>query len=405
MANKVNHNKQYTAQDIHRYHSGNMNAAQMHALEKAALDDPFLADALEGYSHTQTADADLQNIRTRLDALQNERKVILLNKNRFGWMKIAAAVIFLIGAGSLFYYVSNDQKNELAIQDKSPASNPLSKEPGISPLTIQDSAVKIDQTNLSDVAIVKDNTLQKSIPASENIKTEDQVIVSPYRSTEIVSDSSFFRNDRANARNVASGPTQPRMNFFNGRVVDANNRGLSNATILMENYRAIITDNKGLFTIAAAKDSVLDATVNAKGYRSEQLKLANDEPITVVMKRSDAPLTEVVVLKKDDTKKAASPRARMIADTLEPAEGWVVFDNYISEKLKSKSEPQIKSASGEVALSFEINKNGEPVNITVEKSLCQKCDEEAVQLLKEGPKWKKTKNKKGKVTIKFDRQN
>jgi hypothetical protein len=37
----------------------------------------------------------------------------------------------------------------------------------------------------------------------------------------------------------------------------------------------------------------------------------------------------------------------------------------------------------------------------VVKSLCNKCDEEAIRLLKEGPKWKKKKNKKGSVTIRF----
>ena len=38
----------YTAADFERYHSGKMSAGEMHALEKAAMEDPFLADALEG---------------------------------------------------------------------------------------------------------------------------------------------------------------------------------------------------------------------------------------------------------------------------------------------------------------------------------------------------------------------
>jgi hypothetical protein len=48
-----------------------------------------------------------------------------------------------------------------------------------------------------------------------------------------------------------------------------------------------------------------------------------------------------------------------------------------------------------------VNDVGEPVNIKVEKSLCAQCDDEAIRLLKQGPKWKKKKNKKGKVTIRF----
>ena len=42
-------NFQYSAQDIQRYLKGQMSPEEMHAIETAALDDPFLADAIEGY--------------------------------------------------------------------------------------------------------------------------------------------------------------------------------------------------------------------------------------------------------------------------------------------------------------------------------------------------------------------
>ena len=38
-------NNGFTAGDIERYHSGKMSPEERHALEKAALDDPFLAGA------------------------------------------------------------------------------------------------------------------------------------------------------------------------------------------------------------------------------------------------------------------------------------------------------------------------------------------------------------------------
>jgi TonB family protein len=58
-----------------------------------------------------------------------------------------------------------------------------------------------------------------------------------------------------------------------------------------------------------------------------------------------------------------------------------------------------------VEVSFEVNKLGDPINIRIEKSLCDKCDKEAIRLIKEGPKWKR-KAKKGKrttVTVPFTR--
>ncbi|HEU4471807.1 MAG TPA: TonB family protein, partial [Flavisolibacter sp.] len=91
-----------------------------------------------------------------------------------------------------------------------------------------------------------------------------------------------------------------------------------------------------------------------------------------------------------------------VLDSLEPAKGWAHFDDYVASNLKTPEEFKTKRPlSGEVELAFDVNKNGEPVNITVVKSLCNECDEEAIRLLKEGPKWKKNKKGKGKVTIRF----
>jgi hypothetical protein len=44
-----NKNINYTAGDIELYLAGDLPAREMHAMEKAALDDPFLAEAMEGY--------------------------------------------------------------------------------------------------------------------------------------------------------------------------------------------------------------------------------------------------------------------------------------------------------------------------------------------------------------------
>ncbi len=44
-------NKKYTAEDIRLYLEGKLSPAEMHAMERASLDDPFLADAIEGMQH------------------------------------------------------------------------------------------------------------------------------------------------------------------------------------------------------------------------------------------------------------------------------------------------------------------------------------------------------------------
>jgi TonB family protein len=91
----------------------------------------------------------------------------------------------------------------------------------------------------------------------------------------------------------------------------------------------------------------------------------------------------------------------VILDTVEPASGWSNMDAYVAENLKSPEELQIKPVSGTVELSFEVDSQGDPTHIKVTKSLCEKCDEEAVRILKSGPKWKKGKKKKSKIGIRF----
>ncbi len=107
-------NNNYSAADIERYHKGLMTAAERHGLEKAALDDPFLADAIEGYEVLPTgAETDITLLKMRL----NERagKVVPLKKTGLAWLRIAAAVILIAGAGLVAYtYLFTVNKNEVA---------------------------------------------------------------------------------------------------------------------------------------------------------------------------------------------------------------------------------------------------------------------------------------------------
>lgn len=87
-----------------------MNAAEMHALEKAALDDPFLAEAIEGYRDSPVdLSADMEILRSRLQ----ERSQVKQEKKRgLGWLTIASAaalVISLSFAAWLFFQPKEQQ--------------------------------------------------------------------------------------------------------------------------------------------------------------------------------------------------------------------------------------------------------------------------------------------------------
>lgn len=100
----------------------------MNELEKAALDDPFLADALEGYGVTNiNAAADLSELKYKLENRIEKRKVISLPARGYGfkWWRIAAAIVLIGGLGVLtFKLSSNKNKNPLAKLDGKKSSQP-----------------------------------------------------------------------------------------------------------------------------------------------------------------------------------------------------------------------------------------------------------------------------------------
>ncbi len=63
--------------DIEKYRRGELTSAEMHALEKRALQDPFLADALEGAESisAENFSADLNELQKSIDFQSEERKI------------------------------------------------------------------------------------------------------------------------------------------------------------------------------------------------------------------------------------------------------------------------------------------------------------------------------------------
>ena len=64
---------------IRKYLNGELNARAMHELEHRALDDPFLADALEGFEHASSdQEANLAELTDRLHQRteKKSRKII-----------------------------------------------------------------------------------------------------------------------------------------------------------------------------------------------------------------------------------------------------------------------------------------------------------------------------------------
>ena len=118
--------KNFTAADIEKYHKGLLSSKERHDLEKAALDDPFLADALEGYAVARVnANADITDLKRRLAERTEQAKIIPIQKagKPFPWLRIAVIAILIAGTGILSYQVlfkNRSGENSIA-ESNSPA--------------------------------------------------------------------------------------------------------------------------------------------------------------------------------------------------------------------------------------------------------------------------------------------
>ena len=149
--------RNYSAADMEKYWKGQLTPAEMYAMEKAAMDDPFLADAMEGFKNITSSESDILVLKQRLEE-RTETKIFSIGRRRFTWFRVAAAIIILTGVGllaqQLFY---SNSKNEMAKLEKENVS-PVQKTEPNSTVTITDSSGINTNTPKNEIVKSKEAT-------------------------------------------------------------------------------------------------------------------------------------------------------------------------------------------------------------------------------------------------------
>jgi TonB family protein len=149
--------------------------------------------------------------------------------------------------------------------------------------------------------------------------------------------------------------------------------------------------------------------VKSLGYENSNVQLRGDLANNRIIMLDDKSLDARVLDTVKHNLSLSRRKTLTFEEPAEPEDGWPAYNNYVLNNLNMPEKPDMKKQANDdgntVEISFEVGKNGEPVNIKIEKSLCEKCDKEAIRLIKDGPKWKR-KGKKGKrttVTVPFNK--
>jgi hypothetical protein len=428
---------------------GDLSDPEMQALEKAALEDPFLADAIEGYEesrkHTVSFESGLADLEKRLTARTggNERKtglIILFSK----W-KIAASVLFILGITIFTYtFINRKNKADLATRTKKDRSSevPASSSAKVSTDTVaitssqkpsvngntdtegNGSIAESDEDKLNHRKKASQGTERKDLASSEKKKEKPSPVSLSGESADKDSEVTGYSKSSkkveppsplpkavsvqldGKASSVATRQDKtPSENFIKGVVVDNKGKPIPFAAVKFKGSgNGTFTDTGGLFKLYMKNPSITaELEFIHPGYERATAELIPDSTFTnkVQLHEIESSLSEVTVTEKTDVARSRkSPDAFYESkkrDKPSTVLGWEDFSNYINKNKKIVTADSL--LKGEEIISFMLYPDGKLSSFKIEKSISPSHDSEILRLIGSAPALKLQNGKKQRLSI------
>lgn len=445
MAEQAHDNKNWSARDFERYHAGDMPAQERHSLEKAALEDPFLADALEGYIHTQTAVKDIEEIRARMSGEQKSRKLAWFTSGRpaIRLFKIAAVMFLFLGlAWLLRVNMTPDKQTEIAkVKPVLSASDSTTEnftkilrdtaQPTVRVAKLKDAKQEVRSSASKAMpppaSTTEDKSLDLVVVARQKDYTDTaaagSALAAAKTESQPIEKIDLFSREKAAAppasinkaiEGKVSGVVIRNQNTIRGRVVDNAGNPVAFANINdRQNNTILSADQDGYFALNNRQNaSKIKVDVNAVGFETNNIALnANAAENKVVLKESNQALSEVVVgyQKKRSQDIAMKPAAKedigkssekLSFTNVVPVAGWSHFNQYVKDSLSSNPvffNNALKDTT--VRIFFDIGPAGTPVNIQFQNVPGDSAKVAASKLLEVLPALKKIDHEKPAMII------
>ncbi|MEJ7588572.1 MAG: hypothetical protein WKI04_13505 [Ferruginibacter sp.] len=154
----------YTAEDIERYFSGKLEPPAMHAIERAALDDPFLAEAMEGYGGMQETKWKEQVGVLRDNFAKGPTATIVpLNPQKRFNLRIAAAIVIICSTLAVTYLVTtktiSPENSIAALKTTDDSLNSIPSETGDTDSTVKTSVAPTAKEKAGKIPVIKGETV------------------------------------------------------------------------------------------------------------------------------------------------------------------------------------------------------------------------------------------------------
>lgn len=377
------------------YIRGTRKGKEAHRLQKEAMRDPFLADAMDGYDRAgENQEQQIEALRRRITAKAARKQ------NRAVVWSVAASLLIGVCISSYFLFQKNWlPDNVYTTLEALQRDTVLKALPQIPQLPLHESHAN----EKSPLAV---NTRRDSAKPPLSTARKNKKLHAPVVHEEVAADAeiSVVETDSAVAipidklaavkaesavKEQLNGSIAQAVNNIRGRVTDEAGEPIVGATVSVKGTnKGTISDLDGKFVLQP--DGNKEIMVNFIGYEPVVLPADTGREMLIAMNQDKQMLNEVVVVGYGKREKANLTGAVAQVEQLtlpQPLIGRKAYRKYMRKNMVRPTDGECAKVKGEVVLTFHVDVNGRPVDIKVKDSLCPSADKEAVRLVNEGPDW------------------
>ena len=373
------------------YIQGLRKGKEAHRLERESMQDPFLADAMDGYSQVEgNHEQRIEQLRIQISARSTKKR----NTYAIIW-SVAACLVIGFGISSYFLFLKETPEPVIPIiPQKEIALVPTKTKTDSTPI----SPVSMKQADKKDIIAKSRTTISKppsapitTMPMEE--ETSDQMVAAT--DEEVIMTTGASDPESVKKMRIAKMAVIPTNDIIKGKVTDQKGEPLIGASVMYKGTNiGTVTDVNGEFSLLKKAENK-QLTAQYIGYDPVEVPVDTSRTMLIAMNEDQKGLSEVVVVGHGVNKKANKD------NTPQPVDGKRKYLKYLKKNLVRPTDETCAQVKGKVVLTFLVNRDGRPFHIKVKKSLCESSDKEAIRLVQEGPDWTYG-NKQAEVTVKFD---